>query len=176
MNSFGQTVDATAFPGRRLVRSGRLLLLPASLYFSLNRFDVLPALLTAVCGCAPLSGNVHSGIGTALWNRDSIEDLSGGIITLVFLYLGLYQRHAWIWLAAYVFAIAVCFLPPLALAGWQAVWQPFQFQLTRPPMGATAYGAVLPRALEENNLIGRLFRLGLSRLWFCCLPGVGPPT
>jgi hypothetical protein len=97
------------------------------------------------------------------------------LVPLVFLYLGPLRRPAWNWLAAFGVAMAVCYVPPVVLSGWQAVWQPLQLQLNRPPMGLTAYGHLLPRALEENDLAGKLFRLGTVGLVVLLLACSRPP-
>jgi hypothetical protein len=150
-------------PGGAL--SGPLLplLLPGALYFSLNRFDVLPALLTAL-GFACLGRRRLVASGLLFGVATAVKIYPAFLVPLVFHFLWPRRRDAWGWLAAYAAAVAACFLPPLILSGWEAVRQPFQFQLTRPPMGWTAYGYVLPEALGKNDLPGRLFRLGTVAL------------
>jgi hypothetical protein len=151
-----------------------LLVLPATLYFSLNRFDIVPALLTAA-GLACLGRRRCLASGVLFGVATAIKIYPAFLAPLVLHYLWLTRRDAGKWLAGYFAALAACFLPPLVYEGWQVVWQPFQFQLTRPPMGLTAYGYLLPESLQENDAAGRLFRLGSVALVVLLLSWRRPP-
>jgi Glycosyltransferase family 87 len=161
-------------PGGGLSGPVVLLVLPGALYFSLNRFDVVLALLTAL-GFACLGRRRYGASGLLFGTATAIKIYPVVLVPLVLLFLWPHRRSAVSWLAGYGGAVAACFLPPLLLSGWQAVWQPFLFQLTRPPLGATAYGYLLPQALEENDLTGRLFRLGTVGLVVLLLAWQRPP-
>ncbi len=151
-----------------------LLILPAALYFSLNRFDVVLALLTAL-GFACLGRRHHVLSGLLFGVATAIKVYPALLVPLVLAFLWPRRRDALSWLVAYAAAVAACFVPPLVLDGWAAVWQPFHFQLNRPPMGLTVYGHLLPERLQEDDLIGRGFRLGSVVLVVLLLVWRRPP-
>jgi hypothetical protein len=161
-------------PGGGLSGPLVLLILPAALYFSLNRFDLVPALLTAV-GLACLGRRRCLASGLLFGAAAAMKVYPALLAPLVFHYLWPGRRDAWGWLLGFAAALAACYLPPLALSGGQAVWQPFALQLTRPPLGPTAYGYLLPLALAANDLGGRLFRLGTVVLVVLLLAWRRPP-
>jgi hypothetical protein len=161
-------------PGAEVSGPLVLMVLPAAVYFSLNRFDVVLALLTAL-GFACLGRRRYLLSGLLFGTATAIKVYPALLVPLVLRFLWPSRRDALAWLAAYGAAVAACFLPPLVLSGWQAVWEPFRFQLTRPPMGMMAYGHFLPQRLEENDLLGRSFRLGTVVLAVLLLAWRRPP-
>jgi hypothetical protein len=146
-------------PGGELRASGALLLLPATLYFTLNRFDIVPALLTAL-GLAYLGRRrvVASALLFAAATMVKVYPLF--LAPLVVRYLWPRRRDALRWAAAYLAGVLLFLVPPLLLDGWEAVWAPYRFQLARARDGWSLYDSILPVALADNNLVGRGFRLG----------------
>src|SRR5262245_52354882 len=136
-----------------------LLLLPAALYFTLNRFDVLPALLTAVSFACLGRG----------WRGASAIALGLAILVKVYpiLFVPLILRYLWPdWRSSVRWglicaATGICaFAPLLAGADLHAVLAPYQYQLPRPPeFGLTFYGCILPEAAADGAF-GKIFRLG----------------
>jgi hypothetical protein len=153
-----------------------LLILPAALYFGLNRFDVVLALLMAL-GFAFLGRRHHVLSGLLFGVATAIKVYPALLVLLVFAFLWPRRRDALSWLAAYAVAVAACYVPPLVMEGWQGVWQPYHFQLNRPPIypQLTAYGHLLPERLQEDDVFGRGFRLGSVVLTVLLLVCRRPP-
>jgi len=135
-----------------------LLLLPGALFFALNRFDVLPALATALAFAA---------LGR---RRVALAAVCLGAATLLKVYPVLFApiivRYLWPrpkeairFLAVYV-AMGLFALHPLLLGeDFTGIVAPYKFQLTRPPeIGLTIYGCLLPADLADGPL-GSSFRL-----------------
>src|SRR5262249_2979655 len=85
------------------------------------------------------------------------------------------RRPVALWLTGFGAALAAFFVPPLLLQDWQAVWGAFQFQLSRPPLGPTIYGTLLPQALEGERWYAQAFRLGCVLLTALGLALTRPP-
>jgi hypothetical protein len=149
-------------PGGGLSSGGLLLVLPATLYFALNRFDVIPALLTALAF-------------TCLGRRRLVASavfLAAGTLVKVYpvLLAPLVVRHlaprlrptraAAVWSLAYAGALAAFLGFASWVWGWEAVAAPYRVQLSREPFGPVAYGTMLPESLAKNDAAGRTFRLG----------------
>jgi hypothetical protein len=146
-----------------LSSSGLLLLLPAALYFTLNRFDVVPALLTALSfACLGRRWTVASAVFLAA--AMMIKVYPALLIPLVLRYLVPEWRRAGLWILWYIGTALAFLLPTLLLGGWPAVWESVHFQLAREPMPFTAYGPLLPLSLAANDAAGRAFRLGTLAL------------
>lgn len=145
-------------PGTGLRGGALLLLLPATLFFSLNRFDVLPALFTALAFAAlgrrrELPAAILFGMATLIKVYPIL------FVPLILRYLWPNRREASRFLAAYVATGLLGFSPLLFGDDWQAVFAPYRFQLTRPPeVGMILYGCCLPLKLAFGNL-GLAFRL-----------------
>jgi hypothetical protein len=145
--------------GGRLSSSGLLLLLPAALYFTLNRFDIVPALLTALSfACLGRRWTAASAVFLAAAMMVKIYPVL--LAPLVFRYLMPEWRRAAVWTSCYGATALTLLLPPLLSEGWPAVWESFRFQLNREPMPFTAYGPLLPLSLAASDGVGRAFRLG----------------
>jgi hypothetical protein len=155
-------------PGGGLSSSGLLLLLPASLYFTLNRFDVLPALLTALSfACLGRRWTAASAVFLAAAMMVKVYPVL--LAPLVLRYLIPEWHRAGLWVLCYTGTALAFLLPPLLLEGWPTVWESFHFQLTREPMPFTAYGPLLPLSLAANDAAGRAFRLGTLALTIVAL-------
>jgi hypothetical protein len=144
---------------RQLASGGWLLLLPGAIYFIAYRFDVIPALLTAL-SLACLGRRLPILAGAFLGAATMVKVYPVLLAPLVFRYLWPDRRARWAWLGAYAATIAAFLLPELLCSGWEAVAAPYKFQLSRAPMLWTVYNYILPKRLEENDLLGRGFRLG----------------
>jgi hypothetical protein len=141
-----------------------LCVLPAALYFTLNRFDIVPALLTALSLLA-LGHKRFVTSAALLAAATAIKVYPVVLAPLVVSYLW-DRREAygrWVygrWATAYAGTLALFFLPVLVFSGWESFWGPYQFQLNRDPMGPTLYGSVLPYSWSGNEPLLKLFRLG----------------
>jgi hypothetical protein len=134
-----------------------LCVLPAALYFTLHRFDIVPALLTALSLLALGRQRVVSA-AVFLAAATAIKVYPVLLAPLVVNYLW-QRREAVRWAAAYTATLTLFFVPVILFSGWEAFWGPYQVQLNRDPMGPTLYGAVLPFSWSGNEPGPKLFRL-----------------
>jgi hypothetical protein len=141
-----------------------LLVLPGALYFSLNRFDVLPALLVAL-SLACLGRRHLVGSAILLGAVTMIKVYPILLAPLFLRFLSAERRACLLWTGTYGVTIVAFFLPPVLAWGWEPTWAPYQFQLSRPPeYGWTLYGMVLPSSWAENTMADRILRLGTVAL------------
>jgi hypothetical protein len=147
--------------GGRLASDGLLLLLPGAIYFIAYRFDIVPALLMALSlACLGRRRIVASAV--FLGAACMIKVYPVLLAPLVLRYLWRDRRERWVWLGAFAATVGTFLLPPLVASGWEAVWAPYRFQLSREPQSWTAYGYLLPASLGQNDSGGSAFR-------FCCM-------
>lgn len=137
-----------------------LLVLPGALYFSLNRFDVLPALLTAL-SLASLGRSRPSLSAVLLALATAVKVYPILLAPLVCRYLWDRRGGAVRWGLVYAAALLLIQLPPALLWGSEAVWMPYQYQLNRRPEGPTVYGYLLPAWMAQNEPTAKLLRLGI---------------
>jgi hypothetical protein len=162
-------------PGGRLSGPAVLLLLPAMLYFTANRFDIVPALLTAVSfAClgrrqVPASA-VFLGLATLVKVYPVLFSL------LVLRYLSGCRKQALTWALAYGLTILAFLGGSVWLAGWEATAAPFRYQLSRDLESLTLYGAVLPLELGTRSLLGSTFRLGAVAVTILVLASKRPDS
>jgi hypothetical protein len=150
-------------PNGRLSGPVWLLVLPAALYYTMNRFDVLPALLTALSlACLGRRRLLLSAAFLAAATAVKVYPVL--LAPIIVRYLWNDRRAAMNWGLAFVMAGVAVLLPSLLATDWQSVVGPIRQQLSRDPLGPTAYGHVLPAALAKNDLLGRGFRLGTVAL------------
>jgi hypothetical protein len=154
--------------GGGLAGGAFLLVLPAALYFGVNRFDVLPALLTALSlACLGRRWVVASAVLLAA--AVTIKVYPVLLAPLILRYLWPDRRSALAWLVGFaVFGLAIV-LPPLLMWGWEPVWAPYRYQLTRGAFPPTIYGYILPKSLGARDGPGQLFRLGTLTLMLLLL-------
>ena len=154
--------------GGGLSSSGLLLLLPAALYFTVNRFDVVPALLTALSfACLGRRWTAASAVFLATAMMVKVYPVL--LAPLVLRYLLPQWRRAGRWLLCYT---ATALFSCCRLCYWKVgrrLWESFHFQLTRELMAFTAYGPLLPVSLAANDAVGRVFRLGTLALTIAVL-------
>jgi hypothetical protein len=149
-------------PGELYTFSLLLLILPATLYFAVNRYDVVPALLTALSlACLGRRHLVASAAFLAAATMIKVYPVL--LAPLVMRYLSAERRPALVWTAAYGATAALLLALPLLLYGWQTTLAPYRFQLSRQPEGWTLYGYVLPWFLAQGT-IGSAFRNGVVLL------------
>jgi hypothetical protein len=138
-----------------------LLLLPASLYFSANRFDVLPALLVA-CSLAALGRDRSTLSGCLLAVATLVKLYPVCIAMVIVVALSRNPRRLGRWLAAFVptgLLVLVATVPQFGCAGcWVPYW--YQFNRTQDSYDASFYGVLWPVALASNPMGGKAFRLG----------------
>ncbi|MBL8799325.1 MAG: hypothetical protein JNM56_35900 [Planctomycetia bacterium] len=137
-----------------------LLVLPGALYFALNRFDVLPALLTALSFCC--LGRQRIAASAAFLALGVLVKVYPVLLApLVARYLLDRPRAVLTWIAVFGGVLLAGLLPPFLVWGWDATWSPIRFQMTRHlEMGWTVYGVILPTSWGHPTLWGRCLRLG----------------
>jgi hypothetical protein len=145
--------------GGALTSNGLLLLLPAALFFTVNRFDVVPALLTAL-SLACLGRRWVAASACLLAAGAMVKVFPALFAPLVLRYLLPDRKSTLRWGTAFAATVLALLVWPLLHEGWQAVWAPYQFQLNRERFGWTAYGYILPLELAETTWWAKAFRLG----------------
>jgi hypothetical protein len=155
-------------PGGRLTSTGALLLLPSALYFSLNRFDIIPALLTAL-GLACLGRRRVAASAFCFGVGTMIKVFPLFLVPLVLRYLLPDRRSALRWVLVYGVTLALFLLPNLLLYGWESVAGPYRFQLGREPEKWSVYHFLLPSALGDTTVVGTGFRLSCLALTLAAL-------
>ena len=134
-----------------------LLLLPAFLYFTLNRYDIVPAMLTAL-SLACLGRRWHTASGLTLAAAALVKVYPVLLAPLIVRYLWSNRRDASKWSIAFAGGCSLALTPLLFGSDLEAVLAPYRFQLTRPPeLGMTIYGCFLPVQLGSGAL-GAVFR------------------
>src|SRR5262249_6464002 len=139
-----------------------------------NRYDIVLALFIAL-GLACLGRRWILASGLFFGTAAAVKVFPVVLVPLVLRYLWPERRQVVLWLAGFSAALAAFFVPRLLRQDWQAVWGPFQFQLSRPPMGPTIYGHLLPQALEGEAWYAQAFRLGSVLLTALGLALTRPP-
>jgi hypothetical protein len=147
-----------------------LLVLPGVLYFTLNRFDVVPTLLVAL-GLWRL-GRGHPTTSAILFGLATLLKVYPLLVApLVVRYLWANRRQALTWAGAYGGTLVVGLALPLLTFGWEASWAPYLWQLRRPLEEAWVfYGRLWPADWSDS----RLFRQGTLLLLALLLVGTRP--
>jgi len=154
-------------PGGGLSGPVILAVLPATLYFSLQRFDIVPALLTALgFTCLGRRRVIASAVFMAAATMVKLYPVV--LVALLVRYLAAERKAMWTWMITYALTLAAFLLPSLFLSGPAAVWAPLAFQLKREPEDWTLYGYILPTFLAAGWW-GGLFRAGSLLLVLGCL-------
>jgi hypothetical protein len=146
-------------PGGALAGGAVLMALPAALYFGVNRFDVLPALLTAL-SLACLGRRWVIASAALLAAAMMLKVYPVLLAPLILRYLWPDRRAALAWAAAFAATAGAIVLPPLLMWGWEPVWAPYRYQLTRGAFPPTVYDYILPESLGASDRTGQVFRLG----------------
>jgi hypothetical protein len=146
-------------PGLGHVAPLTLLLLPASLYFTANRFDMAPALLTAL-GLACLGRQRLTASGVLFGVATLVKVYPALVAPLVIRYLSGNRRQAAVWSLAFGLTLAGLLASTVWQVGWEAALAPYRIQLSRTLGILTFFGAVFPLSWADNTLMGRAIRLG----------------
>jgi hypothetical protein len=156
--------------GGGLAYRGLLLILPGALFFSLNRFDVVPALLTAVSLACLGRGRITAsavilGAGTLI----KVYPIFLAPLIVRYLLTTKAPKQATRWAIAYGIALAAFLVPAVQVWGVGEVAAPYIVQLSRKAEGFTAYVYLIPledlrNVLAGNGFFGRSFRLGCLAL------------
>lgn len=127
-----------------------LCVLPGAVFFSLNRFDILPVFLTAA-GFALLARKRDGWSGAAFAVAALVKIYPVLLAPVILRYLG--ARRGALWLATFAGTGLAAMGLSVAELGWESTVAPIQVQLSRQPAekGWTLYGAVLPTALAYNG-------------------------
>ncbi len=135
-----------------------LLVLPAVLYFTSSRYDILPAALTLFAIAAtdrrrPLLGAVLLGLAVALKLYPLV------MAPILLRYAAGSVREAVRWCAAFATPLVASYLPMLLSDGVQGVLGPFKFQMSRPAeQWWIFYGRVIPAGLALAGGMSSAFR------------------
>jgi hypothetical protein len=145
--------------GRRPGALG-LLILPGALYFSLSRFDIIPALLCALAlACLGRRWTIASALFLGI--ATTVKMYPVLLAPLFARYLSSDRKSTVEWIAAYGIVGLAILLPPLILTGWDATWAPYRYQLSRfANEGGSFYGYVWPVVLTSDPVTSGLFRNG----------------
>ena len=140
-----------------------LCVLPAAVFFSLNRFDIIPALATALAfACLGRKRLACSGAFLAIGVLLKVYPIL--FVPIVLRHLGV--RNGAKWLAGFAGTIALGVGLSVALLGWEPTVQPIRVQLARPleETSWTLYGRVLPMELGnmKNTRLAILAAVGLG--------------
>jgi hypothetical protein len=153
-------------PRGELGYRGLLLIFPGVLFYSLNRFDVVPALLTALSFALLGRGRLTaSAVALAAGTLVKVYPVLLAPLVVRYLVTSRSPRAGAGWAAAYAGAIAAFLVPAVAAWGADQVAAPYAVQLSRKLEGMTAYNFLIPgdelrAALAGNGPVGRGFRLG----------------
>jgi hypothetical protein len=147
-------------PGGRLSGPAWLLVLPATLYFTANRFDIVPAVLMgASFFCL---GRERVAASAFLLGAATLVKVYPVLVAVLFIrYLSNDLRKAALWTTLYGLTLIGCLLPPLSQWGWEATVAPYRYQLSRPLEEVlTFYNRILPYSFGEDTFRGKTFRIG----------------
>jgi len=136
------------------------LLMPAALFFALNRYDIVPALFTALSlACLGRRRLTASALFLAVAVALKVYPIL--FLPLVLRYLLPRRPEAFRYGGVFAAATSLLIFAPLLFgADLTAVLGPYRFQLARPPEpGMTIYGCLLPEIAAEG-WFGSLLRLG----------------
>jgi hypothetical protein len=135
-----------------------LFVLPAFLYFSLNRFDIVPTLLVAL-SVACLSRGYIGRSGACLAAGAVIKVFPIFVAPLFIRYFASNLRRAAWWTSAFCLTVLAILGIAVSTSGVAATLAPFRYQLSRHLEGWTIYGPVVPKFLGTQNW--NWFRLGV---------------
>ncbi len=149
----------TAGYGTRALRSAACLtLLPAALYFSLNRFDIVPALLTGLSFFL-LGRGRFLGSGIFLGAGVAVKAYPILLVPVLLRFLQADRRAVLRWLFGFAAILVVYATLSVTTFGLEGTLAPYRYQLGRALEGFTFFGTVLPEALGSPSTLARSGRL-----------------
>ncbi len=136
-----------------------LLILPGAVYFSLNRFDVLPTLAVAGCFLALARGRTGSA-GALLALGVLLKVFPVLFVPILLRYLGV--RKGLIFLAAFAGVIFAGLGISWAVLEWESTIGPIRVQMSRELVenNWSLYGYVLPLELADWKLVRQALLVG----------------
>lgn len=142
------------------MRSGRLalLILPGTLYFTLNRFDIWPAALTAF-SFVPLGRRRYLASGACWGTAAMVKVYPVVLVPMMALFLRRDRGATASWLAGVAGSMLVLLALPLWTTGWDATLSPYRYQLARAPEGFTFYGFLFPAVMASSTPLWRAVRM-----------------
>ncbi|MBV8488238.1 MAG: hypothetical protein JO161_08155, partial [Planctomycetaceae bacterium] len=130
------------------------------MYFTLNRFDIVPTLLTAISLFSLSRGRLTTS-ALALAVASLLKVYPVLLVPLVLGHLWADRRRAIAWLVLYASTVLATLAVQIALSDPIAVAAPYRYQLMRSAeFGWTFYGIIVPRSLATRS-VGKVLRLGL---------------
>jgi hypothetical protein len=128
-----------------------LMFLPAAIYFSMNRFDILPAY---ICLLAVKALDKKRFLGAAVLL--AIGTFTKWYPALIFPFFLIFEwkttrQLPWRSVLSFLGVALIIVLPTFILGGWQAIWQPVAWHLGRLAEPGTFVGLV-DRYLGESGL------------------------
>jgi hypothetical protein len=151
------------FPDRR-IQAVALLTLPAALYFAVNRFDVVPALLTAV-SLIFLARDRLGASGIALGLATAVKVYPILLAPFVLRYLWRAPRRMAHWAAGFICTLAAIVGLAWVLYGTEGLMAPYAYQLQRPAeLDWIYYGHILPYSWAMDPFRSTVFRIGTLSL------------
>ncbi len=162
-------------PGRK--KLAWLMFLPAAVYFSINRFDIVPAYISLLAFAA-----IKKERFTAAAVLLAIGAFTKWYLVLLFPFFLVYElrfsrKIPWRSITVFGCISVLILLPTFISGGWQAVWQPYAWHLHRMAEAGTSLwfiGAALGRKGNIPPLLTSLFTLlGFSGIFLVFLKGLG---
>lgn len=156
------------------IRPVAMAVLPGICYFSLSRFDMVPATMIATSLLLLARRRIVSS-AVILGIAGLIKVFPLVLIPFVFCYLIRQNRkHAFLWIGIVSSTFAIGMLAPLALGGdWPSTINFLKFQMNRPPTTEhTIYSRLIPIGLG-TGATGSAFRLivlSLATIALCIKP------
>lgn len=156
------------------IRPVALAVLPGICYFSLSRFDILPATMIAISLLLLARDRIISS-AVILGIAGLIKVFPLVLFPFIICYLFRNnRRRAFIWSGVVSSTFIAGMLAPLALeSDWPATINFLRFQMNRPPTPEhTIYGRLIPISLGtgSNGTALRLFVLSMATLALCIKP------
>ena len=149
-----------AFPDRRMHATVGLLTLPATLYFAVNRFDILPALLTAVSLLFLVRR--HCGVsGIALGLATAVKVYPVLLAPFVARWLWSEPQRLARWAGGFIATLGVIVGCAWIVYGNEGLVAPYAYQVQRrPELLWIYYGHILPYSWAMDPFRSTVFRIG----------------
>ena len=144
----------------RLQRATALIILPAALYFAVNRFDVLPALLMAV-SLTCLARQRYGVSGLALGLATAVKVFPILLAPFIVRWLWPAPKRAAHWVGGFAAALIAIVGCAWITYGTEGLLAPYAYQVLRPPeLIWIFYGHILPYSWALDPMRAGVFRIG----------------